>query len=56
MKKVKLDEKIEVTESQYNQIMGGLAGTCFGKKENGKFYIKLGISKYKKEVEMIVNS
>lgn len=48
---IQYNQPIEVTEAQYNRIMIHYSGICFGKKENGKFFIKLGMSKYKELIE-----
>ena len=49
------NKPIEVTENQYRVIMTQLAGICAGKEEDGKFYIKLWMTKYKKNVQQVLD-
>lgn len=50
------DTPIEVTKRQYDIIMNDYAGTCFGREENGKYYIKLASRGFKKIIERILNT
>jgi hypothetical protein len=49
------EKQIEVTNEQYNYIMNEYSGICFGKQEANKFYIRLGIYKYKTLIENYLN-
>ena len=49
------DTPIEVTENQYNTCMRTLSGIVAGRKCDGKFYIKLWVSKYSYLVERYLN-
>jgi len=51
---IQYDKSIEVTESQYNACMSRLDGYVAGRKENGKFYIKIWFMKYKYLLEAIL--
>jgi hypothetical protein len=45
---------IEVNQKQYNVCMNKFNGICAGKKENGKYFIKVLFMKYNKEVEQFL--
>ena len=49
------DQIIEVSRAQYNYIMNELAGTCFGREENGKYFIKISAPRYISMVEKIIS-
>lgn len=51
---IQLNTPIEVSQKTYNFIMGQMAGTCFGREENGKFYIKPALMTYKDEIEKVI--
>ncbi len=53
--KVKYDTPIEVTEKQYKTSMNELSGVVAGKIEDGKFYLKLWIMTYSKELKQILS-
>lgn len=53
---VKYDESIEVTKRQYELIMSRLAGTCAGRQEGEKYFIKLWIMSYKEQVLEIIQN
>jgi len=48
---IKYNTPIEVNQKQYNICMSRHHGICFGRTENGKYYIKVMFMKYAKEVE-----
>lgn len=48
---IKYDQEFEVSEAQYNVIMNDLSGTCAGRKDNGKFFVKLWVMSCKKYIE-----
>jgi hypothetical protein len=43
---IKYNTPIEVTEKQYRKLMTECAGIVAGRKENGKYYIKVWLMKY----------
>lgn len=53
---MKIDEPVEVSKSAYNIIMTKLAGTCFGREENGKYFIKPAFKTYFHLIEKIISS
>lgn len=53
---VEYNKSIEVTQSQYSRIMTELKGVCAGKVENGKYYIKVWIMSWRKNVEWILET
>lgn len=48
------DTPQEVTEKQYNAVMSKLSGICAGQIQDGKYYIKLWLTKYRKYVLQII--
>jgi len=53
---LKYNVKTEVSENQYNILKTQAAGIIAHKKENGKFYIKLWLPKYRDFVNNILNT
>ncbi len=51
---IQYDKQIEVTEKQYTTAMRELSGVVAGRMENGKFFIKLWIGSYSKELKRIL--
>lgn len=49
------DTPVEVTEKQYNLLMNKFSGIIAGRKEDGKYYIKLWMKKYKLVIEEFIN-
>lgn len=49
------DTPIEVTENQYNTCMIKLSGIVAGRKCDGKFYVKLWMSKYSSLLEKLLS-
>jgi hypothetical protein len=47
---------IEVTQRQYNICMNNLSGIVAGRFCDGKFYIKVLLMKYKKEVNQVLTN
>lgn len=43
---IKIDTPIEVTETQYKNLMYKCSGMVAGREENGKFYIKVWMMRY----------
>lgn len=58
MIEVKYDTPVEVTKTQLNEMMRKFGGIIAGRedKETGKCYIKLWITKYRKQVENYLNT
>jgi hypothetical protein len=48
---IKYNTSIEVNKKQYGICMSRHNGICAGRTENGKYYIKVLLMKYAKEVE-----
>jgi hypothetical protein len=53
---IEYNVQIEVTEKQYNIARSKLDGIVAFRKENGKFYIKPLLIKYKKLIQSILNN
>ena len=53
---IRYNEPVEVTQAQYIRIMSRFGGHCFGRQDKGKFFIKLGLSRYKKLIEKELES
>jgi hypothetical protein len=51
---IRYNVPIEVTQRQYNICMSSLSGIVAGRVENGKYYIKVFLMKYKKEVQRVL--
>ena len=54
--KIEYNKPIEVTQRQYGRIMTELKGVCAVKVENGKYYIKVWIMSWKKNVQWILET
>jgi hypothetical protein len=54
--KIEYNKPIEVTQKQYGRIMTELKGVCAGKVENGKYFIKVWIMSWKKNVQWILET
>lgn len=48
--------KTEVTQKQYSELRKLAAGICAFREESGKYFIKLLLPDYKKEVELIIKN
>jgi hypothetical protein len=55
MIELKYDTPVEVSEKKYRELMNRCGGLIAGRQENGKFYIKLWMVKYKNDVEFVLN-
>lgn len=53
---IQYNKPIEVTQSQYHRLMSELKGVCAGKIENEKFYIKVWIMSWKKNIQWILEN
>ena len=53
---IKYDIPIEVTEIQYRTLMDKFSGVVAGRKENGKYYIKVWFMKYAKYVKQYLDN
>jgi hypothetical protein len=53
---VKFNKPIEVSKKHYDKIMTQLKGVCAGKIENEKYFIKIWLMHWKKDVELILKS
>ncbi len=47
---------VEVTEKQYKELTNKFSGIIASRKEDGKFYIKLWMMKYKFLIEEILKN
>ena len=54
MTEIKYDTPIEVTKSQYHKLMTDCAGVVAGLEENGKYFIKVWLMKYKSHIQRIL--
>lgn len=52
---MKYNVPIEVTEPQYDVLKNQMAGVIAHRKSNGKFYIKIMIGGYNKEIKQIID-
>ena len=52
---IKYDVPIEVTKSQYEILMNDCSGIVAGRIEDGKYYIKVWLMRYKDMVTKILN-
>lgn len=50
------NQPIEVNQKQYNVCMNTLSGIVAGRMSNGKYYIKVLLIRYKKDVKRILNN
>lgn len=53
---VMYDTPIEVPKHKYDQLMKFYAGIVAGQKDKDKYYIKVFVMKYAKDIERIINS
>ena len=53
---IKFNEPIEVSAKQYGRIMSELKGVCAGRIDNGKYYIKIWLMAWKKNVQWILET
>ncbi len=53
--KLEYDIPEEVTEKQFRAVMANCGGLLCGKQENGKFLIKLWLTKYRSYVLNIID-
>lgn len=53
--KIKYNTEFEVNRIQYGAIMNSLSGVCAGIKRGEKFFLKIWLMSYKKEVEYLLN-
>lgn len=53
---IQYDTPFEVTEYQYRLLMSKCGGIVAGRIEDGRYYIKVWLMRYKKEVERILNA
>lgn len=51
---IRYNVPIEVTQRQYSICMSALSGIVAGRVEDGKYYIKVFLMKYKKEVQKVL--
>jgi hypothetical protein len=51
---IRYNVPIEVTQRQYNICMNNLSGIVAGRVDDGKYYIKIFLMKYKKEVQRVL--
>jgi hypothetical protein len=54
--KVNFDKPIEVSANQYGRIMTELKGVCAGRVEDGKYFIKVWLMSWSKNVEWILQT
>jgi hypothetical protein len=54
--KLKYDTQVEVSQKAFDIIMNQLAGTCAGREESGKFFIKCFMMGYKKEIKAVIKA
>lgn len=52
--KLEFNTKTEVTAKQYNRIMTELKGTCAGRIENDKYYIKVWLRSWIVNIKWIL--
>ena len=50
------NKPIEVTQRQYNICMNTLSGIVAGRIDDGKYYIKVLLMKYKKNVKNVLTN
>jgi hypothetical protein len=53
---IKYNTSIEVSAKQYGRIMNELKGVCAGKIEDGKYFIKIWLMAWKKNVQWILET
>jgi hypothetical protein len=53
--KIIYDTPIEVTESQYKMLMNKFCSIIAGREENGKYFIKLWVMRYKDSIKNFLN-
>ncbi len=54
--KIEWDKPIEVTKSQYEKAMVDFSTLIAGRKEGGKFYIKLWFMQYKTRLAILLHN
>lgn len=47
--------QIEVTENQYNKLMHDFSGAIAGRKEEGKYFIKVLLMAYVDRIKKVLN-
>ena len=52
---MKYDTPVEITKEQYNYLKVNYAGIVAHKNEDGRYWIKLWMMKYKDEIELFLN-
>ncbi len=52
---IKYNIPFEVSKNAYSTIMNMIPGSCSGREENGKFFIKCWLMNWKPEIEDIIN-
>lgn len=50
------DKEYEVSKKIYNILMTQYSGTCAGRTENNKFYIKVWMMNYADQILKIINT
>lgn len=53
---IEYNTSVEVTEKQYRELMNKFSGIIAGRSEDGKFYIKLWMMKYRFVIEEILKN
>jgi len=53
---IKFNTSIEVSAKQYGRIMTELKGVCAGRVEDGKYFIKVWLMSWSKNVEWILEA
>jgi hypothetical protein len=53
---IRYDKPIEVSDKQYSRIMTQLKGVCSGRIENGKYFIKVWLMSWSKDVKLILET
>ena len=53
---IRFNKPIEVSAKQYSRIMTQLKGVCVGKIEDGKYFIKIWLMSWSKEVKTILET
>jgi hypothetical protein len=54
--KIKYDTPMEVSETHFRVLVRELPGVICHKEKDGKFYIKVWLMEYTKEIRKILNS
>lgn len=53
---IKFNTSIEVSVKQYERIMTELKGVCAGRVEDGKYFIKVWLMSWSKNVQWILEA